>query len=37
MLEKFIPMLHLHNQDKVSVKQETHFGEIKIHKSEENE
>ncbi len=31
VLEKFIPLLHLHNQDKVYVEQEEHFGEIRIH------
>lgn len=32
VLEKFIPLLHLHNQSRVKVKQEGHFGEIHIHK-----
>jgi chromatin segregation and condensation protein Rec8/ScpA/Scc1 (kleisin family) len=32
ILEKFIPLLHLHNQDKVELKQESHFSEIQIHK-----
>lgn len=34
ILEKFIPLLHLHNQDRVTLKQDNHFGEIFIHKSE---
>lgn len=33
ILEKFIPLLHLHNQDKVYLKQDAHFGEIEIHGS----
>jgi len=32
ILEKFIPLLHLHNQVRVEVKQENHLGEIQIHK-----
>ncbi len=32
ILEKFIPLLHLHNDNKVSLKQEGHFSEIEIHK-----
>lgn len=32
ILEKFIPLLHLHNQSRVTLKQNTHFGEIEIHK-----
>jgi chromatin segregation and condensation protein Rec8/ScpA/Scc1 (kleisin family) len=32
VLEKFIPLLHLHNQSKVHIDQENHFGDIKIHK-----
>ena len=31
ILEKFIPLLHLHNQEKVTVKQKNHFDEIEIH------
>lgn len=31
-LEKFIPLLHLHNQSRLEVFQEEHFGEIKIRK-----
>jgi len=31
VLEKFIPLLHLHNQSKVQLKQETHFEDIEIH------
>lgn len=30
ILDKFIPLLHLHNQAKIVVTQEQHFGEIKI-------
>lgn len=33
VLEKFIPLLHLHNQDKVTLKQNDHFGDIEIHKN----
>lgn len=33
VLEKFIPLLHLHNQNEVYVKQEKHFGEIQIHEN----
>ncbi len=33
ILEKFIPLLHLHNQEKVSLRQKDHFGEIEIHKN----
>lgn len=33
ILEKFIPLLHLRNQNKVNLDQEEHFGEIKIHKN----
>ncbi len=32
ILEKFIPLLHLHNQGKIDLRQEKHFDEIKIHK-----
>ena len=32
ILEKFIPLLHLHNQSRVEIKQKEHFGEIQIHK-----
>lgn len=32
ILEKFIPLLHLHNQEKVRLEQDGHFDEIKIHK-----
>ena len=32
VLDKFIPLLHLHNQNKVYLKQEEHFGDIEIHK-----
>lgn len=35
VLEKFIPLLHLHNQDKVKLSQEKHFGEIRIEKQKE--
>ncbi len=31
VLEKFIPLLHLHNQNKIELKQEKHFDEIEIH------
>lgn len=34
-LDKFVPLLHLHNQDRIILKQEKHFSEIQIHKSEE--
>ena len=33
ILEKFIPLLHLHNQNKVYLKQENHFDDIQIHKT----
>lgn len=39
ILEKFIPLLHLENQNKVTLKQTNHFGDIEIHKvinSEDN-
>lgn len=32
ILEKFIPLLHLHNQTRVELQQDDHFGEIRIHK-----
>ena len=32
VLHKFIPLLHLHNQEKVILKQQTHFNDIEIHK-----
>ncbi len=32
VLEKFIPLLHLHNSSKIKLEQENHFGEIKINK-----
>ena len=35
-LEKFIPLLHLHNQSRLEVFQDEHFGEIKIKQLEEN-
>ncbi|MFW5704735.1 MAG: segregation/condensation protein A [Nanoarchaeota archaeon] len=35
VLEKFIPLLHLHNQSKLKVSQDEHFGDIIIEKSEE--
>ncbi len=35
VLERFIPLLHLHNQNKVKVIQEKHFGEIHIHEINE--
>ena len=31
VLERFLPLLHLHNQSKVHIEQEKHFGEIRIH------
>jgi chromatin segregation and condensation protein Rec8/ScpA/Scc1 (kleisin family) len=34
VLEKFIPLLHLHNHNKVELRQDNHFGEIRIHKAE---
>ena len=30
ILEKFIPLLHLHNTEKIELSQEKHFGNIKI-------
>lgn len=32
ILEKFIPLLHLHNHEKVYLKQNSHLGEIEIHR-----
>jgi segregation and condensation protein A len=32
VLDKFIPLLHLHNQSRVKLIQEKHFDHIKIHK-----
>ncbi|MFP4401905.1 MAG: segregation/condensation protein A [Candidatus Nanoarchaeia archaeon] len=32
ILHSFIPLLHLHNQEKVILKQQTHFNDIEIHK-----
>lgn len=32
VLDKFIPLLHLHNQEKVTLKQKNHFHDIEIHK-----
>ena len=32
ILEKFIPLLHLHNQSKIKLEQDNHFDEIRIHK-----
>lgn len=32
ILHKFIPLLHLHNQEKVILKQKKHFNDIEIHK-----
>mgnify|MGYP006287172021 FL=1 len=32
VLEHFIPLLHLHHQSRIEVKQEEHFGDIFIHK-----
>lgn len=37
ILDRFIPLLHLHNQSKIKLSQENHFGEIKIHKGEPEE
>jgi chromatin segregation and condensation protein Rec8/ScpA/Scc1 (kleisin family) len=31
VLEKFMPLLYLHNQDKVYLKQKNHFDDIEIH------
>jgi len=31
ILEKFLPLLYLHNQDKVYLKQKNHFEDIEIH------
>lgn len=36
ILEKFIPLLHLRNQNKVNLEQDEHFGDIKIHKNNLN-
>lgn len=35
VLEKFIPLLHLHNQNKIKMHQKEHFGEINIHEVKE--
>ncbi len=35
ILDKFIPLLHLHNQSRVEIKQEKHFGSITIHKRDD--
>ncbi|MCA9496228.1 MAG: segregation/condensation protein A [Nanoarchaeota archaeon] len=35
ILEKFIPLLHLHNQNKLTVSQKVHFGIINIDKIDE--
>ncbi|MFW6285652.1 MAG: segregation/condensation protein A [Nanoarchaeota archaeon] len=32
IIEKFMPLLHLHNQSRVEVKQNYHFGDIEIYK-----
>lgn len=32
-LNKFIPLLHLHNQDRLIISQQEHLGEIKINKT----
>lgn len=37
ILEKFIPLLHLHNQEKVTLKQNSHFSDIEIHKVNKGE
>lgn len=34
VLEKFIPLLHLHNDSKVTLEQEEHFSDIKIHRGD---
>ena len=34
ILDKFIPLLHLHNQEKVTLKQKNHFEDIEIHITE---
>jgi chromatin segregation and condensation protein Rec8/ScpA/Scc1 (kleisin family) len=36
ILEKFIPLLHLHNHDRLELVQDEHFGEIKICPSSES-
>lgn len=36
ILEKFIPLLHLRNQNRINLEQDKHFGEIKIHKNNLN-
>ena len=32
ILDKFIPLLHLHNQEKITLKQKSHLTDIEIHK-----
>lgn len=32
VLEKFLPLLHLHSQSRVEISQQEHFGDIHIHK-----
>jgi chromatin segregation and condensation protein Rec8/ScpA/Scc1 (kleisin family) len=32
ILNTFIPLLHLHNQNRIEIRQEKHFGTISIHK-----
>ena len=34
ILNKFIPLLHLHNQEKIFTKQNSHLDEIEIHKNQ---
>jgi len=33
VIEKFLPVLHLHNQSQIKVNQEKHFGDIQIYKN----
>jgi len=35
VLEKFIPLLHLHNHEKIKLSQDEHFGDIKINKHQD--
>jgi chromatin segregation and condensation protein Rec8/ScpA/Scc1 (kleisin family) len=37
VLHSFIPLLHLHNQEKVILRQQTHFNDIEIHKLDDDE
>jgi chromatin segregation and condensation protein Rec8/ScpA/Scc1 (kleisin family) len=37
ILDRFIPLLHLHNNSKLKLKQEEHFGDINISPCEDEE